>query len=111
MIQQSISAHASLFSYSGSRDTNPAPHQALELHNRLIKTWLYIQGLLTTEAPLVQWLLHCCAEADPSTLPWLQAWANRVLQYYILQNQWWFQEKESPEEKQPPLPGKNLGRC
>ena len=58
VIQQSISAHASLFSYPGRMGTNPAPHQALELCNCLTEPRLYLQGLLTTEAPLVQWLLQ-----------------------------------------------------
>lgn len=42
----------------GKHGTNPVPRQALELHNRLIETRLYLQGLLTTEAPLLQWLLQ-----------------------------------------------------
>lgn len=58
VIQPSISAQASVFSYPGSTGTNPAPHWALELHNCLIGTRLYLQGLLITEVLLEQLLLQ-----------------------------------------------------
>lgn len=48
VIEQSISADVSLFSYPGSMGANPTPHQALELHNCLTERRLYLQGLLTT---------------------------------------------------------------
>lgn len=56
VLQKNISAHASLFPYPGSTGTNPKPCQTLELCNCLIETRLYLQGLFSTEVPLVPWL-------------------------------------------------------
>ena len=51
VIQQRISAHASLFSYPGSTATNPVPHQALELCNCLFETKTVSSGLTHNRSP------------------------------------------------------------
>lgn len=58
VLQKSVSAHASPFPNPGSTGTNPKPCQTLELCNCLIETRLYLQGLFSTEVPLVPWLLQ-----------------------------------------------------